>query len=252
MGEPRRLPIPDILLRAARLPVQEWRAFLRGLAVPGTALVAFYVAWWEIGRAGTELGLWGQWGIYLFFLALYLIFALTTHRLALLEAQRRSGDILPPFTRREARFTGYVLFAGIACGGISLVTTAGMAMVLAIASLPGLGPEVMYWAHWIGYAAGMYVFCRLAPTFPAAAIDRPMNVRDAWSLSRENGWRLLILIGAVPLVLDQGTAWIYQKAPNVSAVIAASIVMAILLAFEVCVLSLSYRELVGEETQPPL
>ena len=244
----RRLPVEKILLGAILLPIREVRSFLRGLAVPGATLVAFYAVCWQAEEAGAHFDPWIRWGLWAFSWMLYMIFCLTCHRLVLLDSERRSTGVFPPFTRREARFAGRMLVAGIIYGLCYYIAMwLAMLVVVNVAS-EEQATAAQYPLQWIGYFAGSYVFARLALGFPAIAIDRPIGVGDSWTLGRGNGWRLLLLVGAIPAVIDACTDWIYAKAPNMAAVIVASIVVALFLVFEVATLSLSYRELAREQT----
>ncbi len=242
-----RLPIEKILFDAALLLFREWRSFLRGLAIPGAALVAFDALWWQAGEAETHFSSWMSWGLFAFFWGLVLIFSLRCHRLVLLESQRLSNEFFPPFTWREARFVGRVLLAGLVYSVVYAATTWILEVILVSATSAEFWTNTHYWAQWVGYVIATYVFSRLALMFPATAIDRTMGVLEAWWLGRGNGWRLLLLVGAIPLLIRYGTGWIYSEAPNVAAVVAASVVIALFLAFEVSVLSLSYYELTREQ-----
>ncbi|HEY2629109.1 MAG TPA: hypothetical protein VGI57_08270, partial [Usitatibacter sp.] len=104
---------------------------MRGLAIPGAALVAFYVAWWETAKAGNEMGPWMSWGLFALCWVLFLIFSLTCHRLVLLESRRLSNEIFPPFTWREVRFAGRVFVAGIIYSVIDAITMWIVTCVLA-------------------------------------------------------------------------------------------------------------------------
>jgi hypothetical protein len=100
--------------------------------------------------------------------------------------------------------------------------------------------------QWIGGVAGAYVFARFALVFPATAIEVSTGLADAWSRTHGNGWRMFIVVGAVPLATDYASGWIYAGVSGPLTAIAASVVGAIFLVFEVAALSLSFRELSGE------
>ena len=241
-----RLPIEKILVEAVRLPWRERRAYLRGLMVPGGALIGFYTAWWSF--AGSTMNAWESWTLWIGSWLLVMFFAIACHRLALLEEVRRSPELFPPLDRRELLFA----LRGIGLGVIYLFV---QWVVLLVISMPGPsldGPATVdwvggFWMKWIPYIVAMYVFSRFSLVFPATAIDEKTSFGDAWSRSRRNGWRMLVVVGGAPAIMTYATDWLYGEASNTGAAIAASAVIAVFLAVEITALSLSYRAL----TPPP-
>src|SRR5690242_7010402 len=138
------------------LPIREARSFLRGLAVPGVTLVAFYAAWWQAAEAGVHFDGWIRWGLWAFSWMLYMIFCLTCHRLVLLDSERRSTGVFPPFTRREARFAGRMLVAGVVYGLVYFIAMWLALLVVANVASEKQAAAAQYPLQWIGYFAGSY------------------------------------------------------------------------------------------------
>lgn len=88
----------------------------------------------------------------------------------------------------------------------------------------------------------LYVVSRLALCLPAAAIDRPLSPRRAWSMTQGNGLRLLVLLGLLPWLLQLARyqlAWLFPSPTD--AVVIGNLLFWVLLPFEVAVLSLCYQ-----------
>lgn len=203
----------------------------------------FYMAWWSTGYAGFPS--WMNWALWAIYWVLILFFAIACHRLALLEEVRQFPTLLPPFSRREAMFAVRGLGASLLYAIVQWVLLAVAASANAHGS--GAGSDG-YWMRWIAWAAGMYVFARLALVFPATAIDAKTSFTESWLRTRGNGWRMLVVVGGVPAVLSYATDWLFSQALGIGAEIAVSVVIALFLAVEVTALSLSYRALTP---QPP-
>ena len=95
---------------------------------------------------------------------------------------------------------------------------------------------------------------RLSLVFPAAAIERPIELRAAWDLAAGNFWRLFacLVLCYLPFVVVKamlgGSATLFGlvfQIIGLAVVFAGAAVVASLL-------SGLYRQLVGEPGQPPL
>jgi hypothetical protein len=173
-----------------------------------------------------------------------MMFVISCHRLALLEEVRQSPDLFPPISRREALFAARLMCAGVlyfAAQWVVLTFVANLGTGPLAPGTSGWGEAL--WTAWIAEGVGMYVFARFALVFPATAIGEKTSFGEAWQSTRGNGWRMLVVVGAVPAVTSYATGWLYNNAPGIGAAIAASAVIALFLAVEVTALSLSYKAL---------
>ena len=235
----RRLPLEKVLLGAIVVPWRARRAFLRGLAIPGAALVAFDVAWWSTNGAHIEP--WMGWTLWASYWLLIMIFSITCHRLVLLGAGETA--LLPPFTRREARFAARMIAATLIYAAVQFGLLWSATFLLANVGLENAANDGQYWLNWIAALAGVYVFGRLATMFPATAIENPTGLREAWRRTHGNGWRMALVVGPIPWVVNYATGWLYGAAPGLWGAAGASLLIALFLVFQVSALSLSYREL---------
>ncbi len=84
---------------------------------------------------------------------------------------------------------------------ICLIISAGAIAVVLIARLAPHALEILIWA--VGGLALTFLSPRFFLAFPAAAIERPLELRAAWDLVGCNYWRLLacVLIWYLPLAI---------------------------------------------------
>ena len=85
--------------------------------------------------------------------------------------------------------------------------------------------------------------------FPATALDRRADWRWAWQLTRNNGWRLFVVVAILPWAISQLLALLYRAEATVIETILLSVTGIALFAVEIAAISLSYRELTREALQ---
>src|SRR5262249_38036159 len=94
---------------------------------------------------------------------------------------------------------------------------------------------------FVGYGALVVAAARLSLVFPAAAIERPLAWRQAWSVMAGNYWRLFacmlgcyVPFGLVHYILEKideaGPLWILFEAIGVAVSFAGAAVVAALLS----------------------
>jgi len=143
---------------------------------------------------------------------LYLWIAVAWHRFVLLDELPQT--LLPPFLGdRIAAYLGrsVVLFLVIFVLAIIL----GFVNAAIIAATGGSPIAVMLTTVILLFVA-LVVSYRLAPMFPAAAIGKPLGLRDAWQATNgANGTILtLALISAVASVIVDLPVYIFQSFPG--------------------------------------
>jgi len=183
--------------------------------------------------------------------------AIACHRLILLEHEKVAYHTKFKFSEREFNFFWYLLV--IFCGLI-LVGIPGLIIFEIIPYAWNGLHQVLEEKEWmkelvrnvIVYLPWMYFVGRYGLVFPAIAVDRNKECswqRDldwSWKMSKGNEWRLALLVGGLPLVLDWvATAismlgigqWVYIDC-FVSAFLGVASI-----PIEVAVLSIAFREL---------
>jgi hypothetical protein len=243
-----RLPLENVLVGSIIVPWRARAAFAKGLALPAAALVAFHIAWHGLRSGDVSPGT--GWALCGFYWLLLTLFAVTCHRLVLLGPRLSEVPWLPPFTRREAVFAGWMLATGVGYALVQLAVLWVVAFIVGNVGLEKQLAQVEAWSAWPAALAAAYFFGRVALVFPATAIGRGLGPLDAWVRTQSNGWRMLLVVGAVPWVYDYATGWMYEAAPGIAAVAGASALIALFLVFEVCALSLSYRALAPDGEGP--
>ena len=117
------------------------------------------------------------------------MFAVAWHRRCLVAGERPSVRDTLRWGPRQTR----VLFTAIGLAVLVMIVTATVVViVLGVLSSPD-APISVVPAALAAVVLSSYLYARLAVLFPAAALDRTMRARDAWAMTKSNGWRLLAI-----------------------------------------------------------
>ena len=226
------------------IPWQRRSAFVAALAVPLALLAGLSLAWYF--SAELLRGVEGWWLFFVhcgLFAVFFTLFAVTCHRLVLLQPGWRGRMPVPPWSRREARFFFWVVTLWI----VYLVV---WWLGLLVAGNISPRDSLQAWFDVIEFAASLpalYVVARLSLVFPATAIDQPAGLKWAWRTSRGNGWRLVVVVAVVPWLLSHLVGLLYRETPTAPEVVAITVLGTALFAVEIAALSVAYRELVRNE-----
>lgn len=213
---------PAKILAGALVSVVERRVpLLRALLLPGIVYLAFE---WLRVNAGSE----GVAAVAMVLqLAAHTVFAVTTHRILLLGDQSVPAWGLQVWGRRETLFLLQVLLVSFC-----------MVPLLLFSALPGIGVL-------LAIAAGLWVVARLSLVFPAAAIDQPLTIPQAWQMSEPHQVPLLLTVSVFPALLGIAVALVSTA---ISLPFVASLLGLLLTIFTITALSLSYSEVRRLET----
>ncbi len=187
----------------------------------------------------------------------FIFLAIASHRLILLENEKGTYHEKFTFSQRECDFFWYLLCIYV---GLGLLWLPGM--IIFEFSIQAWGDlekffENRMWLKQIFESClflipYIYFVGRYCLVFPAIAVD--MNKKYSWQrhldwswkISKRNAWRLALLVGGLPLLLDWvpngifGLAvdqWVYVDA------FVRSFLWFAFVPFEVAVLSIAFREL---------
>lgn len=233
MAEAQPLPILSTVGDALALIWRRRAQVLRLMWPPALGSTALTAAGLHASRP------WG-WLPALLQMLLYVWFAVGIHRLILLGT--------PPgpwrWSRRETRFA--LLAVGVYLG-VGLVVAA---LVSGATLVVPLVPEaaalaVVPWLSYLGVLPGAYLFARVALAFPAVALDHPVGLDRVWAASAGNGWRLTLLLIAIPSVAWGAANGLIDMAGSRLLSLAWVFLGFLLSAVEIALLSLSYRALQG-------
>jgi hypothetical protein len=238
-----QLDVGKVALGAFLVPWWNRGAFGKALAIPLLLLVTLTLSWYY---GAEHLPEFSNWALYLVYGALFALFAVTCHRLVLLDPKIVASRLAPRWSWRETRF---FLWMG-AVWLISAAVTFALTTLMLNVWVPWVGEPNRTWFEWTVFVAkvpAFYVFARFCLVFPATAVDRRVDLRWAWRLTENNGWRLVLLVGVLPWLISQALALLYRGDASVVETIVLTFVAAALFAVEVAAISLSYRELTRSE-----
>lgn len=231
-----KLDLGKVIVGAFVVPWWHWRDFLRVLAFPIAAMATLGLAWYF---TVAKLPPWTAIPVCVAYGVLFAIFAVSCHRLVLLDARRVEAG----WSRREFRFLFWLL--GIYLVGVAIWLPLWTLIINVAMNLPGAGrPEQMDdWMRQLAAVPAFYVGARLAPILPAVALEQNVSFRWAWRFTRGNGWRLVVVVGVLPWAISQLVGLLYRSDPTALETAALTVVGIALFAVEIAALSISYREL---------
>jgi len=232
------LPLAEIVRQAFRLPWERRSDFIRGLALPALAIVAIRVGSWLAGEMTSAMA----WATAIAYGAAWVLFAVACHRLVLLDLRGNSVPRVPGWSRPE---TIFALSAVLVCATVMVVVTVATLPVVIAVSLISQ-PLWDSLNHPFGAVVGTYIFSRMAPVLPAAAIGERVNLPEMWRRTRGNGWRLAFVVGVLPWALAYASQVSAGDEPGVAIGIATTALSVALMAVEISALSIAYRFLTAE------
>ncbi len=186
----------------------------------------------------------GSWvGITLYYLAyglIFTLFAVTCHRVILLQEGEVPNFGVWRWSWRETRFFGWTLVGGIYYILITILFAA-LAAVAAILGMLFANPyhETTIYKYAV-LVPGSYVFARMIVLLPATAIEQRYDLKWAWKLTANNGWRLVLLVVLLPAVFSMIFDSIHLKSYWAFEII-IRVFEYVLAAIEIAVLSVSFR-----------
>ncbi|WP_261844950.1 hypothetical protein [Aliamphritea ceti] len=200
----KKLPVLAIFSEALALPRKHFHSLIRyGLPVLVLGLFTTVFTSPQIGGGGFS-GLLG--GIFGLAFGLCLVMGIVScHRIFLLDSEIANSTPVWRWTIRETRYL------------IGWITISVVTLALALSVMPFVVPMLddmsgavgndgfLYWLLSNAlYVPLMYIISRLMILLPAIAVGSVRRgMGAAWQLSKNNGWRLTILIGLPAFVSHQ-------------------------------------------------
>lgn len=171
----------------------------------------------------------------------YTYYAVICHRLVIL-----GNASVPPFgirkwTIRETRFLGWLI--GFWLVLMLLMESRSMMAHLLISLLGISGVTVFQISLVIIILLVMYLLARLSMIFPAVAIGKKPSIKWAWDISKGNGWRLLLIVGFMPLTLGIIQLYLEEADGTVIEYIVNSMLSFVVSIIGISAVSLSYKNL---------
>ena len=214
------LPVGDIVTESYRFLWDNRRDLLRlvGLPVLALSILGIAIGVFIGGRppAGAEVPATYYFGRILLIaasMAFYVMFAVAWHRRCLKPAQQQTIWTALRWDQRKSLFLVRSLAIGLMVGGaaltiflISVILSALVAGVSAVGGVTGqaLPSGLVTIVTLVTLVPALLLNARLAVWLPAAAIDEPTTLSDAWQAGNARSWRLfaiLLLMTAPGVVL---------------------------------------------------
>ena len=217
-----RISVVQTLYTTIGIAVINWKVFLARLWMPLAALFLIELSEYFLRDH------WSHWLLWVASMPVYVVLAVTTHRLYLLGPDSVPSKRFLTWGKRETQF---LLFS------VALVLGAYLSLVILLDLSPILG--------FISYLPITYIFARLSLVLPATAIDHEVSFRESWDLSEEHQILVLGVVLGVPLLFS-GIAKLLEYVPY--SLLFGSVVAYLAGVFIIGCLSLAYQQLTYEQT----
>jgi len=248
----RKLPLGRVLQGAFQLPWRYRRDVLRTAGIPILASIAWKLFW---GYASIEGNSAAGWAFMLVYIVLSSWLALTIHRMVLLEEPGSPLRLDASATGRLGRFVLTVIAIWVVYHGARLLLLSGAVASLGAQYVPAGGtrrelPLSVDNIDHIVSALAFLVIARFILLFPQIAVGRPFDIGEVWKYSRGNTWRLAVVVGLLPWLLERAAWLLYRDNAGDIEWSLIQVLTTFTLLIEVVAVSLSHREL-STEIAPP-
>ena len=183
-------------------------------------------------------------------MAIYILFAITCHRVALIGDESVPNYGLRTWTLRESRYLGWSVIIFVVWMLFSFVINSFYVSMIVSKVEAGASAEIYQsYKYWLIplYIPILYILSRLSVLCPAIALDQKVDAQWVWRLTAHNGWRLTIVVGLLPWVLYFLAGLLLRENATLVENIIVELFGFILLAVEVVALSFSYKHLAKSE-----
>ena len=247
----RRLPLRRVLLGAFQLPWRHRMDVLRTAGVPLLACIGWTLFW---GFAAIEGNSAAGWAFTFVYIVLTSWLSLTIHRMVLLDQPGSPLRLDAAALIRLARFVMAVIVIWVIYHGARLLLFSGVAVLgsryVPAGSVPRELPVSLSTIDQIMSAVAYLVIARFVLLFPQIAIGQPFGILAALNLSRGNTWRLAVVVGLLPWLLERATWLLFRDNASDLEWSLVQVLLTFTVLIEVVALSLSHRELTSKVTEP--
>ena len=235
----KKLPFLNIIAAAVFFAWINKRELLKSISVPTLVLVTIWGVWLHFLD---QLPPFLSWIFLLVYGLSFSAFAVTCHRLILIDERDRykACKAIPGY--RELKFLAWVLLIYAAKWTLERIIMFIAQYASGGAFIEG-GGGISGWIEPVLSIPPLYVFARLSLVFPAAAIDRKSGLRWSWLRTHGNGWRIFIVVGLFPWLVQMVFWFMWREEATVAEQVVLSIVGFVGLSIEIIALSFTYKEL---------
>lgn len=236
-----KLPIQKIILASIYSLWVNRTYYSKVLAIP-TLLLTLVLAFKYIAPIGEIKGL-VLWVFLLINSFVYSIFAVTCHRLIL------TNDFLSPFNFKfylTKRVIGFLAWFIVIYFLVTVINIIPMTIAINNEYFSHLykNDELSYWVSLPIYIPGAYILARVCLVFPAKAVDEEANMKWSWGVTKNNGWRIFIIVTFYPWLLSIIIWLLWREEASILEDVILELFCFITLAIEIFALSFTYKELV--------
>lgn len=239
-----KLPFLNIIAAAGYFAWTNKAELLKAISVPTLALVTIWGVWLVFSD---QLPPYLSWIFLLVYSLSFSLFAVTCHRLILIEEVDRYKSYKAKPGYRELKFLAWVIVI-YAIKSILEKITLFIAQYVSGGAFVADGGGISAWVEPILSIPALYIFARLSLAFPAAAIDRKSGPRWSWIRTQGNGWRIFVVVGLFPWLAGMAFWFMLREDATVLERVVLSIIGFIGLSIEIFALSFTYKELAKQYT----
>ncbi len=174
----------------------------------------------------------------------YAFLAVTCHRIIILGTDSVPIFGVRKWTMRETRFFGWMI--GLYIMIVFIIFSIATLPIVIIPLFEGRAMYLIIPLSIISALPGVYVLSRLSLIFPATSVDEKVSIKWSWDTSRNNGWRLSIIVCALPAVAGYIQNIFTSEDDGFFISTLLMLVAFIVLIIEIAALSLTYKELKNE------
>ena len=241
---PAPLPVIRVIRDAFQFIWDKRTRLLCALAVP---VALMFVVEYAFTFSQNDPLMWIQVFIQM---AIYILFAITCHRLAIIGDSGVPNYGLLTWTKREWQYLGWAFVILIIWMFFSLVINSFFVSIIindveAGASVESFRSTKVFLNLF--YIPFVYIFSRLSVLYPAIAVDLQVNVQWAWQLTAHTGWRLTLVVAVLPGALYFLVSLLIRENATFAENTILEFLGFILLAVEIVALSFSYKYLTETE-----
>ena len=245
-----KLPILNIIIEAFWFPWKYKLQFFSALALPMLLIVSITAIWSEIKPETQVL----NWFLYIIYVFSFLFFAISCHRLILMGANSKVSQSYVLVMKRIVAFSvfSFVIYilAGIPLAVIMTIAANILPDDYLVSSSHNLTADNFKWAKLVLMLPFGYLLGRLSLVFPATAVDVTTSVKWSWHATKNNGIRMLVLIGGLPWVTTILLDLLWRENGTMFEYVSLSILGYLVVAVEIFILSLAFKEFYSvEQTQ---
>ena len=247
----RRLSLPRVVLGTFTLTWQHRVDVARTIGIPLLVVIACTLAW---NLAAMHVSKSGKWVFYAVYLLANCWLAVVTHRMVLMDEPGKPTHFDKAAWKRLFVFVGLVAALWALYVVMKLLIIKGVLdLVVFGARVPGspkdaLGfPDMTPWVKVLDIVGDWVPFLligRFILVLPAVATGERLQPGKAWRDSVGNGWRLAVIIGVLPWLLDMLVDLLYRNGATRFEFGLLLVLSSFCTVLGVIALSLAYRDLV--------